>query len=44
MTVLTDVLAELKNKLNLQYIDLDVGAVSLNIVHVEADGLANIKT
>lgn len=44
MIVLTDALAELKNKLNLQYIDLDVGAVSLNNVHVEADDLANIKT
>lgn len=44
MTVLTEALLELKNKLNLQYIDLDVGAVSLNNVHAEADALADIKT
>lgn len=44
MTVLTDALTELKNKLNLQYIDLDVGAVSLNNLHTETNSLANIKT
>jgi len=44
MTVLTEALLELKNKLNLQYIDLEGGAVSLNTVQAETANLADIKT
>lgn len=44
MTVLTSALTELKNKLNLQYIDLDVGAVSLDNLNVDITNLAGIKT
>lgn len=44
MTVLTSALTKLKNKLNLQYIDLDVGAVSLDNLNVEITNLADIKT
>lgn len=44
MSMLTDALIALKTKINLQHIDLTVGASSLDTIAVSVGTLADIKT